>query len=83
MMNTEFAFVSELISRDEVLEWMRKQEFNLEQLDTIVILDKLGHFAGTVPIARILLAAPEQHMSGIENGAAGFDYGGCEREGRV
>lgn len=62
MMNTEFAFVSESISRDEVLEWLRKQEFNLEQLDTIVILDKLGHFAGTAPIARIFLAAAEQHM---------------------
>ena len=66
MMNTEFAFVSESISRDEVLEWLRKQEFNLEQLDTIVILDKLGHFAGTAPIARIFLAAPEQHMSELK-----------------
>jgi Mg/Co/Ni transporter MgtE len=66
MMNTEFAFVSESITRDEVLEWLRKQEFNLEHLDTIVILDKLGHFAGAVPIARILLAASEQHMSGLK-----------------
>lgn len=66
MMNTEFAFVSESISRDEVLQWLRKQEFNLEQLDTIVILDKLGHFAGTAPIARIFLAAPEQRMSELK-----------------
>jgi magnesium transporter len=66
MMNTEFAFVSESSTRAEVLEWLRKQEFNLEQLDTIVILDKLGHFAGAVPIARILLAAPEQRMSELK-----------------
>jgi len=66
MMNTEFAFISESISRNEVLEWLRKQEFNLEQLDTIVILDKLGHFAGTVPIARILLAAPEQNLNELK-----------------
>jgi magnesium transporter len=66
MMNTEFAFVSESSSREEVLDWLRKQEFNLEQLDTIVILDKLGHFAGTVSIARILLAAPEQHMTELK-----------------
>jgi magnesium transporter len=66
MMNTEFAFVSESSSREEVLQWLRKQEFNLEQLDTIVILDKLGHFAGTVPIARILLAVPEQHMTELK-----------------
>jgi CBS domain-containing protein len=66
MMNTEFAFLSEAATRDEVLQWLRKQEFNLEQLDTIVILDTLGHFAGTVPIARILLAVPEQHMSELK-----------------
>jgi len=62
MMNTEFAFVSESTPRDQVLEWLRNQDFNLEQLDVLVIVDKLGHFAGTVPIARILLAAPEQAM---------------------
>ena len=66
MMNTEFAFVSETASREEVLNWLRNQEFNLEQLDTIVLVDKLGHFAGAAPIARILLAAPEQHMSELK-----------------
>jgi magnesium transporter len=66
MMNTEFAFVSETATREEVLEWLSKQEFNLEQLDNIVLLDKLGHFAGVVPIARMLLAAPEQHMSELK-----------------
>ncbi len=65
MMNTEFAFVSETATRDEVLNWLRNQEFNLEQLDTIVLLDKLGHFAGTTPVARMLLAASDQHMSGL------------------
>src|SRR5208337_466666 len=29
MMNTEFAYVSEASSREEVLGWLRKQEFNL------------------------------------------------------
>lgn len=66
MMNTQFAFVSESSPREEVLAWLRKQEFNLEQLDTIVIIDKLGHFAGTVPIARILLAQPEQLMQELK-----------------
>jgi magnesium transporter len=63
MMNTEFAFISQVATRDEVLAWLRTQEFNLEQLDTIVLLDKLGRFAGTAPVARMLLAAPDQHMS--------------------
>ena len=66
MMNTEFAFVSESATREEVLDWLRNQEFSLEQLDTIVLIDKLGHFAGVAPIARLLLSSPEQHMSGLK-----------------
>jgi len=67
MMNTEFAFVSETAPREEVLEWLRSQDFSLEQLDTIVLLDKLGHFAGTVAIARMLLAAPEELMRELKS----------------
>src|SRR5499427_9186261 len=67
MMNTEFAFVSETASRDEVLEWLRSQDFNLEQLDTIVLLDKLGHFAGTVAIARMLLASPDELLRELKS----------------
>jgi magnesium transporter len=66
MMNTQFALVSESSSREEVLAWLRKQEFNLEQLDMIVIIDKLGHFSGAVPIARILLAQTEQVMKELK-----------------
>src|SRR5262252_1066177 len=67
MMNTEFAFVSESATRDEVLTWLRGQEFQLEQLDTIVLLDKLGHFAGTVAIARMLLAAPDELLRELKS----------------
>src|SRR5215831_10662804 len=42
MMNTEFPFVSEFETRDAVLHWLRNQDFNLEQLDTIVLVDRLG-----------------------------------------
>ncbi len=63
MMNPEFVFVSEQSTRDEVLQWMRNQELNLEQLDTIVVIDKTANFSGTVPVARMLLAASEQLMS--------------------
>lgn len=66
MMNTEFAYVSEESSREEVLEWLKKQEFNLEQLDTIVLVDSAAKFSGTVPVARMLLASPEQLMSELK-----------------
>jgi magnesium transporter len=62
MMNPEFVFVGESSSRDEVLEWMRSQDLNLDQLDTVVLLDKSAQFSGTVPVARLLLAASEQSL---------------------
>ena len=66
MMNTEFVYVSELSNRDEVLQWMRNQELNLEQLDTIVLIDKMANFSGTVPVARMLLAPSDQLMSDMK-----------------
>jgi len=66
MMNTDFAYVSEASSREDVLEWLRKQEFNLEQLDTIVLVDDKAKFSGTVPVARMLLASPEQFMEELK-----------------
>src|ERR1700704_2394944 len=62
MMNTDFAFVGESSTRKEVLEWMRGEELNLDQLDTIVLLDNSAQFSGTVSVARILLAAGDQRM---------------------
>src|SRR5947209_632357 len=66
MMNTEFVFVGEASARDEVLEWMREQEVNLDQLDTIVVLDSGAQYSGAVPIARLLLAPSEQRMAELK-----------------
>lgn len=66
MMNTEFVFVGEGSTRDEVLNWMREQDLNLDQLDTIVLLDRAAQFTGTVPVARLLLADPEQKLAGLK-----------------
>jgi len=66
MMNTEFVFVSEQSTRDEVLDWMRQQDLNFEQLDTIVLIDKRAQFSGTVPVARMLLTASEQRMAELK-----------------
>ena len=41
---------------------MREQDLNLEQLDTIVLLDIRAQYSGTVAVARLLLAAKEQRM---------------------
>jgi magnesium transporter len=66
MMNTDFAFVGEASTREEVLEWMRGQELNFDQLDTIVLLDSAAQYSGTVPIARLLLAAGDQRMAELK-----------------
>ncbi len=66
MMNTEFVFVGEGSTRNEVLDWMREQDLNLDQLDTIVLLDRSAFFSGTVPVARLLLADPEQTLATLK-----------------
>ena len=63
MMNPDFAFVGESTTRDEVILWMREQELNLDQLDTVVLLDSGAQFAGTVTVSRLLLAEPGQSMA--------------------
>jgi magnesium transporter len=67
MMNTEYVFVGEASRREEVLAWIRSLELNLEQLDTIVLLDAKAEYSGTVSIARLLLAAPEQTMKELRS----------------
>jgi magnesium transporter len=66
MMNTDFAFVGEASTREEVLDWMRGQDLNFDQLDTIVLLDSIAQFSGTVPVARLLLAASDQRMTELK-----------------
>lgn len=63
MMNPEFVFVGENSTREEVVEWLRRQDRNLDQLDTIVLLDNNVQYAGSVPVARLLLAAPGEPMA--------------------
>src|SRR6059058_665893 len=66
MMNPEFAFVGESSRREEVLEWMKEQDLNLDQLDTIVLLDGGAQFSGSVPVARLLLAGSEQPLNELK-----------------
>ena len=67
MMNSEYVFVGEASTRDEVLAWVRGLELNLDQLDNIVLLDNTAKFSGTVSVARLLLAAPEQTMKELKS----------------
>jgi magnesium transporter len=66
MMNTEFVYVGEASTRDEVLAWMRGQDLNLDQLDTIVLVDAAAQFSGTVPVGRLLLSAGDSRMTELK-----------------
>jgi magnesium transporter len=66
MMNPEFVFVGETSTRDEVLKWMRVEDLNVDQLDTIVLLDSAAQFSGTVTVGKLLLASPEQKLSELK-----------------
>ena len=65
MMNTDFVFVSESATRDEVIEWLRKQDQSLDQLDTVVLLDEKAQFSGAVPVVRMLLAGSEERLAAL------------------
>jgi magnesium transporter len=66
MMNTDFVFIGESSTREEVLHWMRSQELNLDQLDTVVLLDGGAQFSGTVPVAKLLLATSDQALGELK-----------------
>lgn len=66
MMNTEFVFVSESATRDEVIEWMHKQDQNFDQLDTVVLLGDKAGYSGSVPVVRMLLAAPNERLGALK-----------------
>ncbi len=60
MMNTQFVSVSDTASRDEALAWIRREEPDLDQLDSIFLISGQGVLTGVVPIGRLLLAPSEQ-----------------------
>jgi CBS domain-containing protein len=56
LMNTEFVALPATTTVDEALPVLRQHEETLESLNTIFLLDSEGRLAGTVPLARLLLA---------------------------
>jgi len=63
MMTTDFIFVGEDATQEEVVEWIRNQEVNLDQLEVIFLVNRQAVFSGTVTVARLLLAAPDQRVA--------------------
>ena len=74
MMNTEFVVVGEDATRGEVVDYIRFHEVALDQLDNIVLINRDAGSAGTVRLARLLLAGsrPAHVRAGVR--AAAFVY---------
>jgi magnesium transporter len=63
MMNSEIVMVGEDATRGEVLDYIRFHEIPVDQLDNVILVNRDAVLAGTVPLARLLLANAEQRMS--------------------
>jgi len=67
MMNTDFVLVGETATRDDVVEWIRGHDVNLEQLDTVFLVNQGADFTGAVATARLLLAASDQKLATLRS----------------
>jgi len=66
MMNTEFVFVGETATRDEVVEWIRSKDVKLDQLEAVFLINGEARLSGAVPLGRLLLASADQAMSELK-----------------
>jgi Mg/Co/Ni transporter MgtE len=65
MMNTEIVVVGEDATRGEVVDYIRFHEISLDQLDNVVLINRDAELAGTVPVARLVLAGGEGRMADL------------------
>jgi magnesium transporter len=62
IMNTDFIYVGESATREEVIAWIRELEADLERLDTVFLIDEDAKFSGAVAVGRLLLAPDGERM---------------------
>jgi Mg/Co/Ni transporter MgtE len=63
MMNTEIVVVGEDATRGEVVDFIRFHDIPIDQLDNVVLINRDAGLAGTVPVARLILADGDQKMA--------------------
>ena len=66
MMNTDFIYVSQAATREEVVAWINEKDVNLEQLDTVFLIDADAKFSGAVAVGRLLLAPSGERMEALK-----------------
>jgi CBS domain-containing protein/sporulation protein YlmC with PRC-barrel domain len=67
MMNTQFIVVADSATREEVIEWIRSNDVDADQLDAVFLTDSSFKFNGVVPMGRLLLANAGQTMATLKS----------------
>ncbi len=62
LMTTEMVMVGEDATRAEVVTWIRQNEVNRDQLDTVFLIDQEARLSGAVPVARLWLAEDQERL---------------------
>jgi len=63
MMTTELVIVGEDATREEVVGWIRENEVNRDQLDTVFLVNLQAKLCGAVPVARLWLSEDRQRLA--------------------
>jgi len=66
LMTTEFVYVGETATRLQVLDWVRDRDTNVDQLDTIFVIDGNAKLSGAVPVGRLLLASDDEPLAALK-----------------
>jgi CBS domain-containing protein len=66
LMTTEFVYVGETATRAQVLDWVRGRDINVDQLDTIFVIDGNAKLSGAVPVGRLLLASDDEPLAALK-----------------
>ena len=67
MMNTDFIYVGDTATCEEVMAWIREKDVDLEQLDTIFLIDLNAVFSGAVAVGRLLFTSPDERMESLKS----------------
>ena len=67
LMNTEFVYVGDSTTRDEVLRHVMENDVNLEQLDSIFLINREAKLTGVVAMGRLLVARIDQPLSELKS----------------
>ena len=68
LVNTEFASISEDMTIEKANEYLRNNQTDTETANVIYVVDKEGKLIDDIPVRRLVLNAPEKHISEIMDG---------------